>query len=126
MRPIQVRAHRRGGWWALEVTLANREVWTQCRRLDQAEAVAREAASMSLNRSLDGRRVVLEVQLDAAVGSVVEDTVRASAAAASAQAVSSQQSRCAVRELRERGYSVRDCAYLLGLSPTRVSQLLSG
>jgi hypothetical protein len=120
-----VHAHREGAWWALSINVDKREIWTQCKRLDQAEAVAKEALTMAGVRTrwvdLD-----LQVELDAETNSIVEATLSASLAAAKAQTIASEQSRTTVRALRDQGFTVRDCAQMLGLSAARVSQLLSG
>ena len=126
MKKLKAHAERHGGWWALSIDVGARTICTQCRRLDQAEAVAREAVSMALDVPLEELSVALDVKLDGDVGSIVEATLSASIEAARAQATASERSRQAVRDLRRRGYTVRDCAQLLGISPARVSQLLAG
>jgi hypothetical protein len=120
-----VNAHREGDWWALSIDVEHREIWTQCKRLDQAEEVAREALTMAGVRTR-GVDLDLRVELDPETNSIIEATLSASLAAAEAQASASDQSRRTVRALRARGFTVRDCARLLGLSPARVSQLLAG
>ena len=120
-----VHAHREGAWWALSINVDQREIWTQCKRLDQAEAVAREALTMAGVRTR-GVDLDLQVELDAETNSIVEATLSASLAAAKAQTIASEQSRSTVRALRDQGFTVRDCAQMLGLSAARVSQLLAG
>jgi hypothetical protein len=126
MKTYVVHAARHDDWWALSIDVPRRSIWTQCRRLEQAEAVAREAVAMATSVPPNGFKLDLRVELDKDVESIVESTLAASLKAAQAQAVASEQSRRTVRDLRERGFTVRDVARLLGLSPARVSQLLAG
>lgn len=125
MKVISATAERDGSWWALSAKVGGREIWTQCRRLDQAERVLREAVEMSLGRSVPQGALSLDILLDERSHSIIEKTLRATAAAATAQRVASEESRRAVRDLRAEGFTVRDCAELLGVSPTRISQLLA-
>ena len=126
MRPTHVvQAQRQGAWWALSIAVDDREIWTQCKRLDQAEDVAREAMTLAGVRTR-GVDLDVQVELDPETNSLIEATLAASLAALQAQAQASERSRSTVRALRERGFTVRDCARLLGLSSARVSQLLAG
>lgn len=126
MKAYVVQAQRNEDWWALSIDVPGRSVWTQCRRLDQAESVAREAVAMVTSAPPDGFDLDMRVELASDIQSIVEATLAASLAAQQTQATASEQSRRTVRDLRDRGYTVRDCASLIGLSPARVSQLLAG
>ena len=125
MKRIAATATWQDGWWSVTTRMGAREIWTQCRRLDQVPAVVCEAVRMSGGRAIGAPHVEVEVMLDPAVGSLVDATLEASEAASRAQASASAQSRRAVRQLREHGFTVRDCAELLGVSPARISQLLA-
>ena len=85
-----VNAHREGDWWALSIDVEHREIWTQCKRLDQAEEVAREALTMAGVRTR-GVDLDLRVELDPETNSIVEATLSASLAAAEAQAVACRE-----------------------------------
>jgi predicted RNase H-like HicB family nuclease len=117
-------AIRSGLWWALAVPeLAG--VFTQARRLDQAERMIREVIGLVLEVPEDSFDIVIEPQLES-MGDLrvpIEDALRARGAAEKAQETSSMAMRQAVRELRTSGYTARDAGVLLGVSNQRISQL---
>ena len=122
MTAYTVNAYREGDWWALEVPDA--EVFTQCRRLDQAATVAREAIALKYDVPEDD---ILIGDVNAEIGDDItalrtESRQKALAAEeASRQAAAS--ARHVVAEIRSRGYSLRDTATMLNLSHQRVAQL---
>lgn len=126
MTAYAVTAARHGGWWALHADVPGASVWTQCRRLDQAESVAREAIALALDEPEDS--------FDVTVTSTIEDRLRAQIDAAQslsrladrAQRAATLMNVSAARSLRHEGLSVRDTGALLSLSSQRISQLIPG
>jgi hypothetical protein len=119
-----VRAIRTGRMWALEARAHGIGIHSQCKRLDQAEAMAREAIALTLDVPEADVEVEVVVQLDEPTRSRIEQVRAAQAAAAEAQAAAASASRGLVRELASEGYTARDAGRLLGVSPQRISQLL--
>ena len=121
----RVRAVRSGSWWAITVPDFP-GVYSQARRLDQVEAMAREAIAMMLDVDTDqiGRievKVVPPPRAAALIGTMndaLETAREASEAAASAR-------REAAKALRADGLPMRDVGRLLGLSHQRFSQILA-
>jgi predicted RNase H-like HicB family nuclease len=117
-------AVRSGRWWALAVPELE-GVFTQSRRLDQAEPMIREVIGLMLQVPQDSFDVVVESQMES-MGDLrvtIEDALRARQAAEQAQEASSAGMRRAVRELRSSGYTARDAGMLLGVSNQRISQI---
>jgi predicted RNase H-like HicB family nuclease len=125
MRPTYTAtAARSGRWWALAVPELG-GVFTQARRLDQAEAITREAIALILETPEDSFDVAIEPQMESLgdLRGAIEDALHARAAAEAAQEASSTAMRRAVRGLRGSGYTARDAGILLGVSNQRISQL---
>ena len=125
MRTYQVTATRDRDWWALVARdVGGREVASQSRRLDQAEASIREAIALVL----DVEPASFSVDVTADLGSVpMSDEARE--ALELRRALSELSERVhrrtpgAVAELRSVGLTVRDVARLLGVTASRVSQI---
>jgi predicted RNase H-like HicB family nuclease len=117
-------AARRGRWWAVEVP-AVPGLHPQARRLDQVEAVAREAIATALDLQEQSFDVAVEPQLASLgdLGTIVEAALKAREAAEVAQAKAAAATRNAVHALRSAGYSSRDAGMLLGVSNQRISQI---
>jgi predicted XRE-type DNA-binding protein len=127
-RSFKVIAHRSQGWWALEVTgdgLAY-PAYTQVRRLDQAEDMARDllALHFDISASEVGKVEIVPV-LDAALADELSRTRQAREQAEKLRADATAQTRLAARHLREQGLAQRDISILLGVSHQAVSQLLA-
>lgn len=126
MTTYAVTATRHEEWWALHADVPGTSVWTQCRRLEQAEAVAREAIALALDEPEDS--------FDVEVTSAIEDRLRAHVVAAlalsrladRAQQAATLMNVQAARTLRDQGLSVRDTGALMSLSSQRISQLVPG
>lgn len=117
-------ARRAGQWWAIDVPeLAG--VFSQARRLDQVEAMARDAIALFLDVPAHSFDVTLAVQLDPEAKSVVANAQTARGEAVAYQAKASVAQRAAARQLMERGYTTRDIGGLLKISHQRVAQLLA-
>jgi predicted RNase H-like HicB family nuclease len=123
-RRFTAKAVKSGRWWAIEVPeLGN--VFSQSRRLDQAEMMARDAIALMLEVPPDSFDVVLEPDL----GSLGDLRVSIEASrlrrreAAEAQNAASRTTLDAVTRLRASGLTSRDVGTLLGVSVQRVSQV---
>lgn len=125
MTTYAVHAARFGRVWALEAKPEGVGVHTQARRLDQAEAVAREAIAIVLDVRESEVDVEIVVDLDADIQRRMEEVRSAQAAASAAQAAAAAASRDLARKLADSGYTVRDAGRILGVSAQRVSQLLN-
>ena len=127
-RNFKVTAHRSGGWWALEVTGDDLRypAYTQTRRLDQAEAMARDLLALHFNIGADEVGMVEIVPvLDAALAEEVSRTRRAREEADKVRADATSQTRSTAQHLSEQGMAQRDISVLLGVSHQAVSQLLA-
>ncbi|HET8658951.1 MAG TPA: type II toxin-antitoxin system HicB family antitoxin [Micromonosporaceae bacterium] len=111
-------ARRSGGWWAISVPEL-KGVHSQARRLDQVEAMVREAVALFLDT--DPRTISVEVKPQ--TPTEVARALDARKAARQAEASAERATAAAVRALIAKGYPVRDAGALLQLSPARVSQI---
>lgn len=115
---------RAGGWWAISVPDAD-GLWTQAKRLDQAEDMAREAIGAVLDLDDDDIEVRVEVELDDPVlDEAVANVRNLRAEAERLQHEASEQMSEAVHLLRDKAdLPMRDVAKLLGVSHQRVGQI---
>ena len=115
---------RTGGWWAISVPDAD-GLWTQSKRLDQVEEMARDAIGAVMDLDDDQIEVQLEVELeDPALREAVANVRHLRAEAERLQHEASVQMSEAVHLLRDKAdLSMRDVAVLLGVSHQRVGQL---
>jgi len=119
-----VKAVRFGGWWAIDVPEI-KGVHTQARKLDNVEAMARDAIAVALDIAPDAFDVAVSTELDEATLRLVEDAQRTREEAARAQARAAAALAVSVEHMRVRGLTVRDTGRLLGLSHQRVAQVLT-
>lgn len=121
----RVTATRDGDWWSLVAhEVEGREVASQSRRLDQADAAIREAIALVLDVDDDAFEVAIKPDLRYV--EVSDDTLEALELRRALTELSDQARRrtpAAVAELRAAGLTVRDVAQLLGVTPSRVSQI---
>ncbi|PLS26258.1 type II toxin-antitoxin system HicB family antitoxin [Bifidobacterium parmae] len=119
--PVNATAvcRRADGWWAVEVPEIP-GLFTQARRLDQVEAMVRDAADML---GVEVGDVAIDPQLDEATQRMVDDLFAKREAARKAQEEASKLARSTVATLRGEGLTVRDVATVTGVSPQRVSAL---
>jgi hypothetical protein len=118
-----VRAYRSGDWWAIEIPEV-RGIFSQARRLDGVEFMARDAIAVNFEVAPDSFDVEIrpdlgDADLDRLMRVVRDERARAAEAAERAAA----GTEVAVRRLSERGYPIRDIGALLGISFQRVAQL---
>lgn len=117
---VTALATRSDGWWAVEVSEIP-GLFTQVRRLDQVEAMVKDAAA-TLGKKVDAVRVEPQFSSEEIAELERLESVRRKANAAQAEA--SNITRQTVSMLRNRGLTVRDVAHMVGLTPQRVSMLL--
>lgn len=124
MKTYKVVAERSGGWWALEVPELP-GVFSQVRRLDQAEAMASDAIAAMLDVDPGAFAVEVAPHLDEATNEALQKLERARAALADAQARASAAASEAVTVLTERdGLTMRDAGRVMGVSHQRIAQLV--
>ncbi|GGI09869.1 helix-turn-helix domain-containing protein [Egicoccus halophilus] len=125
MSTYRVTATRDGDWWSLVAyDVEGREVASQSRRLDQADAAIREAIALVLD--IDGDAFEVDISPDLRRVDVSDDTLEALELRRALAELSDRARRrtpAAVAELRAAGLTVRDVAQLLGVTPSRVSQI---
>lgn len=118
-------ARRSGGWWAISVD-GLPGAHSQVRRLDQAEAMAREVIAHVLDTPGDSFDVLVTPELTRPQRAALNDLERAKANYAEAAAeMTRRQREVAGLLVKKDGLTVRDAATVLGVSFQRVSQLTS-
>ncbi len=117
------RAKRDGKWWSISVADLPGAL-TQVRRLDQAEAMAREVIALVLDVPEDAFDVMVTPDLTESQRAALDalDEAKANYEKAAA-AMTKRQQDVAALLVREDGLTVRDAAEVLGVSFQRVSQL---
>ena len=126
MTTYRVTATRDGDWWSLVAhEVEGREVASQSRRLDQADAAIREAIALVLDVDVDDA-FDLHITPELERVEVSDETLEVLALRRELAELSDRARRrtpAAVAELRAAGLTVRDVAQLLGVTPSRVSQI---
>jgi hypothetical protein len=122
-RTYTVTAERAAAWWAITVDELP-GVFSQARRLDRVEAMAREAIRLFLSVPHDSFDLIVCEKLTLDAQQAVTEVFEARAKAIAGQQVASERSRVAVRTLADLGLPQRDIGRLLDLSHQRVAQLL--
>jgi predicted RNase H-like HicB family nuclease len=117
------RVRRSGAWWAIDVPELP-GVYSQARRLDRVESMARDAIALFLDVDPATLEIRVETILPSDLRRDVDAVGRLRADADRLQAESSGALRHLTHELLGRGLSVRDSAIILGISHQRVSQLV--
>lgn len=123
-RRYEALCTREGNWWAIDVPDVP-GVHTQAKRLDQAEAMARDALALMLEVPPDSFDVDVTPLLDADVDRALEewaDSVRA--LDEKKQQVGLAVAALLILLVRQRGLSYRDAGRIVGLSHQRVQQIL--
>ena len=125
MTTFRVTATRDGDWWSLVAAdVQEREVASQSRRLDQAEAAIREAIALVLDVAQSEFEVDITPELDRiGVSDETLEVLELRRALAELSDRARRQTPAAIDELRRAGLTVRDVADLLGVTPSRVSQI---
>lgn len=116
-------ARREGKWWAIEVDGVG---WTQSRRLDEAEPMARDLIAAMKNIDVEDVSVVVEPHVSDELDELRARIVRLSKEAEEATTQAQAEKRRLIRELKAANLSARDIGRLAGVSHQRVSQVTSG
>ncbi len=125
------RCVRSEGWWTITVETPVTDgrfapsIHTQARRLDQIDAVAREATALALDVDEGSFALKIVTTYEPQLVDAVDDAVAARDAATAAAAAAADATRRAVTVLVAGGFAQRDVGELLGISFQRVSQLAS-
>ena len=125
VRPLYTAvAERDDAWWAITVVELP-GVFSQVRRLDRVESMARDAIAMLLDVDPNSFDLTVREVLSDEAQQVVTAAIHARAEALDRQERASATSREAVRTLTRLGLPQRDIGRLLDLSHQRVGQLVS-
>jgi len=117
-------AERDGSWWAITVPELE-GVFSQARRLDRVEYMARDAISLMLEVPADSFDVEVVENHEPPTQEVIDDIVAAREAVAALKRSTANKTRDAVLALHEIGYPQRDIGRMVGISHQRVAQLLA-
>ena len=124
MKRYSVRARRVGDWWALDV-LDIPGIHTQVRRLEQAEAMVRDAIAGVTDTPAGSFELVLDPEVLPNARVLLDEATAARSQAATAQDAAARLTRDAARLLVEgEGLTMRDAGVLLGVSHQRIAQLV--
>jgi hypothetical protein len=115
---------RDGNWWFVEVN-GLRGGFTQAKRLDQVEPMAREVISLLLKVPEDSFDVEVTPILPAGASLSVANALRFRANSVAIQEKASLGLNLAATRLAALGLPIRDIGTILGVSHQRISQLLS-
>lgn len=116
-------AQRDGSWWAITVPELD-GVFSQARRLDRVEYMARDAISLMLEVGPDSFDVEVVENHDPPTQEVIDDIVSIREAVAAMRRETADRTRVAVLSLHDSGYPQRDIGRMVGISHQRVAQLL--
>ena len=123
MKTYTAKAERdEGGWWVVTVPELD-GVFTQSRRLDRVEDLARDAIALWLEKPADS----FAIDVRASVPELDDQIAEVDHARREADRLREEvgaRSRHIARELSTRGLTVRDIGKVLGVSHQRAAQLL--
>jgi len=123
-RSYTARCRRSGAWWAIDVPEL-RGVYSQARRLDQVEEMARDAIALFLDVPDDSFDVILQPVLPEELELELQEAKTARSRADDAGREAQDAVRRVTRRLHdELGLTVRDAGAILGVSHQRAQQLL--
>jgi predicted RNase H-like HicB family nuclease len=124
MTTYTAKATRDGKWWSIEIPELG--FFTQARRLDQVEEMARDAIALTLEVAPDSFDVTVAPELPAKVQAVLDEVRSSREAAEHAAELAALKAREAARVLHEKeGMPLRDVGRVLGVSHQRAHQLVS-
>lgn len=116
-------AERDGNWWAITVPEVD-GIFSQAKRLDRVEYMARDAISLMLEVAPDSFDVEVIENHDPPTQEVIDDIVSIREAVAAMKRETGARTRDAVLALHKSGYPQRDIGRMVGISHQRVAQLL--
>jgi predicted RNase H-like HicB family nuclease len=125
MTTYTVKASRSGGWWALSVPEVP-GVHTQARKMSGAADMAREAIALVMDVDPLSFDIQLEFELDERIRNLVDESRALTREAEATRDEAAARSRAAVRAMLDDGLTQREAAVVMGVSPQRLSQLVSG
>lgn len=124
MAAYTVTARRTGDWWALDVPDVP-GAYSQCKRLEQAPDLAREAIALVLDQDEADIEVAIEPQLPVEMAELVDSIHQAREAMEKIVREVQQVQVTAIHDLvNECHLSYRDVGQIIGISHQRVSQVL--
>lgn len=115
---------RSNGWWAISVPEIP-GVHTQARRLDQVDAMVREAIALFLDAPEDSFDIAVAPELPDELEQAIAELRRRKEEAEIAHRAAGEASVAVASALVAAGLTVRDVGQLLGVSYQRIAQLLS-
>lgn len=120
MKTYRVNATRVGQWWSLDAPEV-RFGSSQCKRLDQAEDVIREAIAIALDVDGDSFGISLSVEPPPGVTAAVE---RAQASRRRIAELQDEYFSAVADIVLDEGLTYRDAGVILGISHQRVGQIV--
>jgi hypothetical protein len=111
-----------GRWWAIRIPEVD-GVFSQARRLDRVEYMARDAIALMLEVPPGSFRVVVRPELGPKLDEAVDRARKARSRADRAGRDAAEAATTAVAGLLGLGLTMREAGQLLGLSHQRVAQL---
>jgi len=120
-----VTATREGDWWELDIEDLD-GVFSQARRLDQAEAMARDAIAVMLDVPEDSFDVKIEPALSGPAADDLAAALDARRRLTEAQEEAWVATEQAMAALRDIGLPVRDIECLVGVSHQRAAKIVTG
>lgn len=119
---ITAKAFRDGQWWGVTVPEVPGAL-TQAKRLDQVEAAARGAVADLLMVDPATINIALEIEIPAAERQNIENAKLHLEEAQAAVKRAAELNSATIKQLRSNGYTTREVAILMGLTPGRVNQI---
>ena len=119
----RVVAERSEDWWAISVPGLS-GVFSQTRRLDQVEAMAREAIALMLDVDETAIEVTVDPVLPTTTAEAVSEALSRRQERKDAEAREQAALRQAASALVADGFTQREAGLVLGLTHQRISQIL--
>lgn len=119
---LTAHCERDDGWWVITVP-GIRGLHTQVRRLDQVEAMVKDAAALLFEQPEESFTVTVVPQLAPDSLAAVEAVKRSRRELKAVEAKAARDNRTAVAKLRNLGLTVRDIGTILGVSPQRAHRI---
>jgi predicted RNase H-like HicB family nuclease len=121
---LTAKAERTGNWWAIEVPEVP-GLFTQVKRLDQVEAMVRDAAAALTGELEESFDVDVQPQIPESVAELIDHAKQLTEEAGKVQRNASLETKKAAALMKEDGMTVRDIGVVMGVSYQRISQILA-